>query len=64
MLFKECYKNVCGVFECLVDMIGKNIVLIDDVMIIGVMLNECVWVFKLYGVNCVMVVVVVCVLKY
>lgn len=47
--FKERHKNVRGAFECRVDMSGKNILLIDDVMTTGATLNECARVLKLHG---------------
>lgn len=62
--FKERHKNVRGAFECLVDMTGKNIVLIDDVMTTGATLNECARVLKLHGANRVTVAVAARALKH
>lgn len=41
--------NVRGVFECIADLSGQRILLIDDVMTSGATLNECARVLKLHG---------------
>jgi ComF family protein len=47
--FKERHSNVRGAFECRVDLSGRNILLVDDVMTTGATLNECARVLKLHG---------------
>lgn len=45
----ERHKNVRGAFACATDLIGRHIVLIDDVMTTGATVNECARVLKLHG---------------
>ncbi|MEN9481845.1 MAG: hypothetical protein RLZZ298_3240 [Pseudomonadota bacterium] len=46
---KERTRNVRGAFECSVDLSGKRILLIDDVMTTGATLREASRVIKLHG---------------
>lgn len=46
---KERGANVRGAFECVADLSGQSILLIDDVMTSGATLNECARVLKLHG---------------
>lgn len=41
--------NVRGAFECVADLTGQHILLIDDVMTSGATLDECARVLKLHG---------------
>lgn len=47
--FKARQANVRGAFECLADLNGQAVLLIDDVMTTGATLNECARVLKLHG---------------
>lgn len=55
--WKERRKNVRGAFECLADLSGKTVLVIDDVMTTGATLNELARVLKDHGaervINCV-----------
>jgi ComF family protein len=46
---KERAKNVRGAFECTVNLSGKRILLVDDVMTTGSTLRECARVLELHG---------------
>lgn len=41
--------NVRGIFECIADLSGQRILLVDDVMTSGATMNECARVLKLHG---------------
>ncbi len=55
---KERLANVRGAFECLGDLSGQRILLIDDVLTTGATANECARVLKLHGARQVEVMVV------
>jgi predicted amidophosphoribosyltransferase len=42
-------KNIRGAFHCTVDLSGKHVALVDDVMTTGASLNECARTLKLHG---------------
>lgn len=46
---KERAKNVRGAFECTIDLSGKRILLVDDVMTTGATLGECARILQLHG---------------
>lgn len=46
---KERHRNVRGAFECVADLSGRHVLLIDDVMTSGATVNECARVLKLHG---------------
>ena len=46
---KERAKNVRGAFECVSDLSGKRILLVDDVMTTGSTLRECARILELHG---------------
>lgn len=41
--------NIRGAFECIADLSGERILLVDDVMTSGATLNECARILKLHG---------------
>ena len=45
----ERQKNLCGAFDCQVDLTGRHLILVDDVMTTGHTLNEAARVLKLHG---------------
>lgn len=47
--WRERAKNIRGAFHCTVDLHGKHIALVDDVMTTGASLDECARVLKLHG---------------
>jgi ComF family protein len=47
--WRERAKNIRGAFDCSVDLSGKKIALVDDVMTTGASLNECARTLKLHG---------------
>ncbi|MFA7278502.1 MAG: ComF family protein [Sterolibacterium sp.] len=47
--WKERHRNVRGAFECDLDLTGKNVIVIDDVMTTGATLNEFAQVLKQHG---------------
>lgn len=46
---KDRTANVQGVFECLEDLRGRSVLLVDDVMTSGATLGECARILKLHG---------------
>lgn len=46
---KERAKNVRGAFDCTIDLSGKRILLVDDVMTTGATLGECARIIELHG---------------
>ncbi len=47
--WRERAKNIRGAFHCSMDLSGKRILLVDDVMTTGATLNECARTLKLHG---------------
>ncbi|MBI3523387.1 MAG: ComF family protein [Betaproteobacteria bacterium] len=47
--WKERHKNIRGAFECALDLTGKSVVVIDDVMTTGATLNEFARTLKAHG---------------
>lgn len=47
--WKERHKNIHGAFECDLDLTGKNLTVIDDVMTTGASLNEFARILKQHG---------------
>lgn len=47
--YDERAKNVRGAFSCGLDLSGKNVAVVDDVMTTGATLNELAWVLKRAG---------------
>ncbi len=47
--WKERQKNIRGAFECTLDLSGKQIIVIDDVMTTGATLNEFARTLKKHG---------------
>lgn len=47
--FKDRADNVRGAFECLTDVSGHHILVVDDVMTSGATMNECARVLKIHG---------------
>lgn len=47
--WKERQKNICGAFECQLDLTGKSIIVVDDVMTTGATLNELAKTLKTHG---------------
>ena len=47
--WRERVKNIRGAFHCTVDLSGKHVALVDDVMTTGASLNECARTLKLHG---------------
>jgi ComF family protein len=56
--------NVRGAFECVADLSGQRILLLDDVMTTGATLDECARVLKLHGASSVTVAVAARALKH
>ena len=61
---KERARNVRGAFECNTDLVGKRILLIDDVMTSGSTLRECARILKLHGASQITVAVVARALRH
>lgn len=61
---KERHKNVRGAFECSIDLSGRKILLIDDVMTSGATVNECARILKIHGAADISVVVAARALKH
>lgn len=49
LALKDRARNVRGAFECSLDLAGRNVLLIDDVMTSGATLNECARILHLHG---------------
>lgn len=47
--WQERHKNVQGAFECALDLSGKNLIVVDDVMTTGATLNEFARTLKKHG---------------
>lgn len=61
---KERHKNVRGAFECRVDLTGRRLLLVDDVMTSGATVNECARILKLHGASEITVAVAARALKH